>query len=107
RLDAVLAPRLAHRHLLEIVVAARQSKGGAAGTRLLGRRTQRPGHQLELIVDARRDAVHPADEGIVAPAHHAEADAAAQLLATPFNRHAFPPCGRSAPSSSMTERHAS
>ena len=46
-----------------------------------------PGDQLVLVVDPRGDAVHRADEGVLAAADHAQPDAGGFLVA-----HLVPPC---------------
>ena len=86
RLDAVLAggarawPSPAKR-----AVGALGSSPSAAPERmrLLRRGRQRAGHQLVLVVQPRGDAVHRADEGALAAAHHAEPDAPARGAVVP------------------------
>ena len=77
RLDAVLPPRLALGHRREVVVdpVPGEPERRARRPRLLRRRGQRARHQLVLVVDPRGDAVHRADEGVLAAADHAEPDA--------------------------------
>ena len=75
RLDAVLPPRLALGHGREVVVdpVGREPERRARGARLLRRRGEGAGDQLVFVVDPRRDAVHRADEGVLAAADHARA----------------------------------
>ena len=94
RLDPVRPLGLRLRHALVVVVDAvgRKSKGFARPARLLRRRRQRAGDQFVLVVDARGDAVHRADEGALAAAHHAEPDASAGLgVAASLDGHLIPP----------------
>ncbi len=93
RLDAVLQPALAPRHLLERAVAAvfaqpELQAGGLGALRLGG---ERAGNQLVLVVEPRGDAVHAADEGALSAAHHAEADASGEFFAASFDGHVFSP----------------
>ncbi len=92
RLDAVLQPRLSARHLLEIAVGAvlaqAELEPGRLGALGLGR--ERARDQLVLVVDARCDAMHRADEGALAAADHAEPDPAAETLAASRDAHQIP-----------------
>ena len=90
RLDAVRARRLGLGHGLEVVVDAvrRKTQRLTGTTRFLRRRRQGAGDQFVLVVDARGDAVHRADEGALAAAHHAEPDPAAPHgVAASLDRH--------------------
>ena len=92
RLYAVLQPRLAPRHLLVAAVGAilaqADLESGGLGARRVG--GERAGDQLVLVVDTRGDAVHRADEGALAAAHHAEADAPHELVAASGNHALLP-----------------
>ena len=80
RLDAIRTQSLLRRHRLVIVVDAGgiETQRRAGSTRLLGGRGQGAGDKFVVIVEPRRDAVHRADEGAFASAHHAEPDASLQ-----------------------------
>ena len=54
-----------------VVAASVEAEFGAGGSRAFGSKTG-AGDQFEMIVDAGRDAVHPADEGALTAADHAE-----------------------------------
>ena len=80
RLYAVGARRLLARHASEVGVGACDAERLGGAGRPLGRRRQRAGDKCVAVVEARRDAVHGANEGSLAAAHHAEPDAPALVL---------------------------
>ncbi len=93
RVDAVLQPPLAARHLVEIAIDAirleEQILAGGLGPLRVGGEGAR--HKLPAVVETGRDAVHRADEGAAPAADHAEAQAAVQLLVRrSCNRHVSP-----------------
>jgi len=79
RLNPVRALGLRLRHALEIVVDAvgGEAEHFAGAASLLRRRRQRAGDEFVLVVNARGNAVHLADERALSAAHHAEPDAPA------------------------------
>jgi len=78
RLDSVSPRRLRGSHALVVVVNALQPQRRAGPARLLGRRRQRPGDERVMIVHARGEPMHRADEGALAAADHAEPHAPAR-----------------------------
>src|SRR5208337_4866104 len=79
RLDPVRPLGLRLRHALVVVVDAvlGEPERLARAARLVRRRRQGAGDEFVLVVDTRGDAMDRADEGALAPAHHAEPDPAA------------------------------
>ena len=82
RIDAVLQPPLAARHLVEIAIdpvglQKQVLAGQPCALRIGGEGTR---HQLPSVVEPRRDAMHRADERAAPAADHAEAQAAIELL---------------------------
>ena len=89
-LDAVRARRFGLRpsRVVGIDAVRGQAERGAGAPRLLGIGRQRAGDQLVVVVEARGDAVHGADEGALAAADHAQPDAPAGASAVlRFDRH--------------------
>ena len=58
--------------------------GGLGAIRIGG---ERAGNQRIVVVEPCGDAMHGADEGALAAAHHAEPDAPGEFLAASFDRH--------------------
>ena len=81
--DTVAARRLRRRHLGVATVGpfARHAEFGGRSPAAVGVTGESAGDQLVAVVEARRDPVHPADEGALAAADHAEPQAPAQRLA--------------------------
>jgi hypothetical protein len=93
-LDSVLALGFGFRHGFEIVVDAvgGQAERGARTPRFLSGRGKRPGHEFVMIVHARGEPMHGADEGALAAADHAEANLAAFVrIAASFDSHIVSP----------------
>ena len=94
RLDPVGPLGLRLRHALVVVVdaIAGEAEALARAARLLGRRRQGAGDQFIMVVDARGDAMHGADERPLAAPHHPEPDPAALAsVAASLDGHALLP----------------
>ena len=77
--DAVRPGRFPRGHLAKVRIDAvgRETEIGAGRAGVLGVGRQRPGLELEQVVEPHRHPVHRADEGVAAAADHADAQALA------------------------------
>ena len=104
RLDPVLAGGFGLGHLLETAVGARDAQSLRTGGGFLGGRRQRACHQIKPVVNARGDAVHPADKGVIAAAHHAKSNTCHQSIPSilRFAASSVPPSAKSSKALSVT-----